>query len=245
MYFQSDLILECSQTIINNLIKTNPKNILELGCYTGIFSNFISKKFMSSRVTGVDIQKNLIDFGKEKFFSKNLELIELDYKNLKNLHNEFDYIFSSLGIEEIPHPKLNNYKIRQNNRYNLQLEYFSNFFSFLNNVSKDNTEFLCIIRMDAYELLSIIDAAQSKGWKILIEELDYISFKSEKIPKLLFKKQTSDLIDINVFLNKSLIFQNKEENSIYQILQYENEVKNLELIGKDSFKYIETNDELF
>ena len=245
MYFQSDLILECSQKILNNLIKTKPDKILELGCYNGIFSNFLSKKISSAHVTGIDIQKDLIDFGNEKFFNKNLELIELDYKNLKYLNNRFDYIFTSLGIEEIPHLKYDNYKIRQNQNYNSQLEYFSKFFLSLNNVSKDNTEFLCIIRMNYYELLSIIDAAQTSGWKFIIEELDFINFGSERIPILLFKKKKSDLLNISSLIDKSLEFMDKEENQFYQILLYENDFKRLELIAKDSYKYSETNDELF
>jgi len=245
MYLQSELIFKSSTEILKNLTNTDHANILELGCYTGILSNFISENFKFSKVTGIDIEKNLIKFGNEKYNNKNLTLTNIDYENLKNLNNKFDYIFTNLGIEEIPHLKLDTYEIRKNNNYKSQLRYFSNFFSYLDDVSINNTEFLCIIRMNIDELISIIDGAQSQGWKWISDDLGCIDINSEKIPKIRFKKEISDKIDINIFLNETLKLKNKEESSLYQILEYENEKKNLKLLNKDSFKYTETNDELF
>jgi ubiquinone/menaquinone biosynthesis C-methylase UbiE len=63
--------------------------------------------------TGVDIEKNLINFGNKKFKNDKLNLINLDYKNLNKLNNKFDYIFTNFGIETIPDPKFDNYKTKR------------------------------------------------------------------------------------------------------------------------------------
>ena len=71
MYFQSNLFLKNSNIILDDVLKSEPNSILELGCYTGILSNFISENLKFSNVTGIDIEKNLIKFGNEKYNPQN------------------------------------------------------------------------------------------------------------------------------------------------------------------------------
>ena len=94
MYFQSDWFLKNSNIILEDILKSEPKSILELGCYTGVFSNYLSSK-ENIFTTGVDIEKNLINFGTKKFKNNKLNLVNLDYKNLNKLNNKFDYIFTN------------------------------------------------------------------------------------------------------------------------------------------------------
>lgn len=244
MYFQSDWFLKNSIIILEHLIKEQPKNILELGCYTGIFTNYLSNLFENSQVTGIDIQKNLIDFGNTKFKEKNLKLVELEYKNIYKLETKFNYIFTNFGLENIPNEKFDTYKLRENNNYKLKLEYFSNFFSYLNNVAKPNAEFLCIARIPTLEsILSIVDGAQIQGWKWLNDDLTYIKLNNESIPKLRFIKQLSEKISLESFCQETLKLQ-KDNNQLNEILEYKKDIKQMQLLGRDTYKYPETNDEL-
>lgn len=246
MYFQSDWFLKNSNIIFNSLLRSNPKSILELGCYTGIFSNYISEIFNNSNITGVDIEKNLISFGNNKYKKNNLKLIELDYQNLSNLNTKFDYIFTNFGLENIPGTKRQTYKVRENNDYKKKLIYFSNLFSYLNSVSNDNTEFLCIARIPNIEcILTIVDGAQSQGWEWLTDDFEYIHLNAEYVPKLRFRKKSTNKISLENFSREFKKLKVNENNSIDLILQYEKQKDNLELINQGSVKYHESNDELF
>ena len=246
MYFQSDWFLKNSNIIQKDILMTKPKQILELGCYTGIFSNYLATIMENSNITGVDIEENLIKFGQKKFINENLRLICLDYKNLNQLNNKYDYIFTNFGIEEIPNPKFNTYKIRENNNYISQLKYFSNFFSYLNDITENNAKFFCLARIQSIKcMLSMIDAAHSMGWKWVSDDLEYIYFNTEAIPKLLFLKQKSKKIDLDKFITETFKLQDKNDNEIFQLSEFEKEKSKLKLLNKDSYKFEDTNDELF
>jgi hypothetical protein len=60
----------------------------------------------------------------------------------------------------------------------------------------------------------------------------------------LIKKQTNS-IDINLFIKKLLKFRDEKNNKLFQINLFEKEKSNLILLNKDSYKYEQTNDELF
>ena len=245
MYFQSDWFLKNSNIILEDILKIKPKSVLELGCYTGVFLNYLSTiENISS--TGVDLEENLISFGKEKFNNNKLKLFNLDYKNLDKLNVKFDYIFTNFGLENIPDPKFDNYKTRENKNYIARLKYFSEFFSYLNAVSSNKTKFLCIARIPTLEcILAIVDASHKNGWTWLSSDFEYIEHNSEIIPKLKFIKKQTSLIDVSFFIKELLKFKDKEDNELYQINIFEKEKPNLILLNKDSYKYEQTNDELF
>ena len=246
MFFQSDWFLKNSNIIQEDILTTKPKNILELGCYTGIFSNYLTNILENSNITGIDIENNLINFGKNKFNNEKLNLICIDYKELKKLNKKYDYIFTNFGIEEIPNPKFDTYKIRENNNYKSRLEYFSNFFLYLNEVAEENTKFFCLARISSIEcLLSMVDAAHSIGWKWISDDLEYINHENEYIPKLSFSKTKSEKIDLEKFINETLKLKNEDNNELFQKSKFENEKLKLKLLNKDSYKYEQTNDELF
>ena len=246
MYFQSDWFLKNSNIIQEDILMAKPKNVLELGCYTGIFSNYLTTILDNTSITGVDIEDNLIKFGKNKFNDERLNLMCLDYKELNKLNKKYDYIFTNFGIEDIPDPKFNTYKIRKNDNYNSQFKYFSNFFLYLNEVSEENTRFFCLARISTIKsLLSMVDAANSMGWKWVSDDLEYIKHENESIPKLCFSKEKSEQIDLGKFINETLKLKNEDDNQLLQISKFENEKSKLKLLNKDSYKYEETDDELF
>jgi len=245
MYFQSDWFLKNSIIILEDILKNKPQSVLELGCYTGVFANYLST-IENIPTTGIDLEENLISFGKERYKNNKLKLVNLDYKNLDKLNNKFDYIFTNFGLENIPNPKFDDYKIRENKNYIARLKYFYEFFSYLNEVSSDKTEFLCIARIPTIEcILAIIDASHKNGWTWLSSDFEYIEHNSEMIPKLKFVKKQTSLIDVNFFIKELLKFKDKENNELYQISLFEKEKPNLVLLNKDSYKYENTNDELF
>ena len=245
MYFQSDWFLKNSNIILEDILKKKPTSVLELGCYTGIFLNYLSTiENISS--TGVDLEENLISFGNEKFNNNKLKLVNLDYKNLDKLNIKFDYIFTNFGLENIPDPKFDNYKTRENQNYIARLKYFNEFFSYINTVSSNKTEFLCIARIPTLEcILAIVDASHKNGWTWLSSDFEYIEHNSEIIPKLKFVKKQTSLIDVSFFIKELLKFKDKKDNELYQINIFEKEKPNLILLNKDSYKYEQTNDELF
>ena len=245
MYFQSDWFLKNSIIILEDILKNKPQSVLELGCYTGVFANYLST-IENIPTTGIDLEENLISFGKEKYKDNKLKLVNLDYNNLNKLNNKFDYIFTNFGLENIPNPKFDDYKIRENKNYIARLKYFDEFFSYLNEVSSEQTKFLCIARIPTIEcILAIIDASHKNGWTWLSSDFEYIEHNSEMIPKLKFVKKQTSLIDVNFFIKELLKFKDKENNKLYQISLFEKEKPNLVLLNKDSYKYENTNDELF
>ena len=245
MYFQSDWFLKNSIIILEDILKNKPKSVLELGCYTGVFANYLST-IENIPTTGIDLEENLISFGKEKYKDNKLKLVNLDYKNLNKLNNKFDYIFTNFGLENIPNPKFDDYKIRENKNYIARLKYFDEFFSYLNEVSSEQTKFLCIARIPTIIcILAIIDASHKNGWTWLSSDFEYIEHNSEMIPKLKFVKKQTSLIDVNFFIKELLKFKDKENNELYQISLFEKEKPNLVLLNKDSYKYEQTNEELF
>ncbi len=245
MYFQSDWFLKNSNIILEDILKNKPKSILELGCYTGIFANYLSS-IENIPTTGIDLEENLISFGKEKFKDKKLKLVNLEYKNLHKLNIKFDYIFTNFGLENIPDPKFDNYKIRENQNYITRLKYFDEFFTYINSVSTDKTEFLCIARIPTSEcILAIVDASHKNGWTWLSTDFNYIEHNGERIPQLKFIKKQTSVIDINLFINELIKFIDKESDEFFQITLFEKEKSNLILLNKDSYKYEETSDQLF
>jgi len=245
MYFQSDWFIKNSNIILEDILKIKPKSVLELGCYTGIFANYLSS-IENIPTTGIDIEENLVSFGKEKFKDDNLKLVNLDYENLDKLKIKFDYIFTNFGLENIPNFKFDNYKIRENQSYISRLKYFEKFFNYLNKVSTNGAQFLCITRIPTIDcVLAIVDASHKKGWTWIRSEFNYIDHNSETIPRLKFIKKKTNLIDINLFINELLKFKDKESNEYFQITLFEKEQPNLILLNKASYKYEQTNDELF
>ena len=245
MYFQSNWFLKNSNIILEDILKSEPKSILELGCYTGVFANYLSSEENIS-TTGVDIEKNLINFGNKKFKNDKLNLINLDYKNLNKLNNKFDYIFTNFGIETMPDPKFDNYKLRENKNYSSQLKYFEEFFSYLNSVSNDETEFLCLARIQTLDcVLALVDASHKNGWTWINSDFNYIDCDNQIIPHLKFIKKISSLINIDSFIHETLRFKDEENNELFQRNLFEKEKPKLKLLNKDSYKYEQTNDELF
>ncbi len=77
--------------------------ILDIGCSTGNFLGFLSKKYSNLELYGVDISKRMIDIAKRKF--PNINFTTADVHHLKFDKNYFDII---VMIESFHHFKNQN-----------------------------------------------------------------------------------------------------------------------------------------
>ena len=104
--------------IINKLHIKNEQNILEIGCGFGIISYTIAKRYPNTKVLGISISKEQINYCNKAYNLKNLKFELIDYRNLK--HDSFDRIFSVGMFEHIGYKQYTNffnitYKLLKNN----------------------------------------------------------------------------------------------------------------------------------
>lgn len=90
------------QSLLFHLRDVNFKNCLEIGCGPGTWTKVLLKKYPKSKITCLDLSKEMISQFKKTIKSKNVKTIisgflEQDFKSQK-----FDFIFSSRAIEYIP-----------------------------------------------------------------------------------------------------------------------------------------------
>jgi ubiquinone/menaquinone biosynthesis C-methylase UbiE len=90
--------------IIKKLIKqNNPKNILEVGCGTGIFLDYFHDDFDS--LVGVDNCKEMLDYAKKHHKKKKISYIYGNIDSAKLKGNNFDMILSMGILENITDKK--------------------------------------------------------------------------------------------------------------------------------------------
>lgn len=75
------------------------KEVLDIGCGEGYGSDFLAGYAKS--VIGIDYDKSVIDYAKNKYRKAGLEFSVLDIKNLDNLKRRFDVVCSFQNIEHI------------------------------------------------------------------------------------------------------------------------------------------------
>lgn len=86
------------KALVNNL-NLNEKKILDIGCGTGNFLEYIEQRFSNFEYTGVDILEHMIAIAKRKKLKGKFLCIDI-FKENPFGHNEFDKIFAS-GIFNI------------------------------------------------------------------------------------------------------------------------------------------------
>ena len=79
--------------ILKNFIGNNHKQVLELGCGTGIFTKEIVKT--NNKIIAIDISKDLLAKAKKKVCSKNVTFKLEDAQKTSFKNNYFDYVIGS------------------------------------------------------------------------------------------------------------------------------------------------------
>lgn len=77
----------------------NNNSVLDIGCGEGYGSDFLSN--YAKDILGIDYDKNIINYAKDKYNKKNLQFLVLDIKDLSSLCKKFDVICSFQNIEHI------------------------------------------------------------------------------------------------------------------------------------------------
>ncbi len=80
--------------------KLKTLNVLDIGCSTGIISNFLSKRF--GEIMGIDIDEGAIGYAKENYHSDNLNFDIQSAMDLKFPDNSFDVIICAHVYEHVP-----------------------------------------------------------------------------------------------------------------------------------------------
>ena len=98
-------------TEIITFSKNNNIKVLDLGAGTGIFSNFIFKKFINANFILYDVADKMLKIAKQRF-KNNLDQFQFivdDYRNLKTKNlGKFDLIISSLSIHHLKNSEKKN-----------------------------------------------------------------------------------------------------------------------------------------
>lgn len=76
-------------------------NILDIGAGTGIFSEFVSKKFPKGNFTLIDLSEKMLDIAKVRFTNNtNIKYIAADYLSY-DFKEKYDLIISALSIHHL------------------------------------------------------------------------------------------------------------------------------------------------
>jgi len=103
----------CKEAYIkmSELLPENTKKILDLGCGTGLELEEIFKKYPNVQVTGIDLTKSMLDKLKEKYYDKDITLINTSYLDYDLGFEKFDVAISFQTIHHFSHEdKLKLYK---------------------------------------------------------------------------------------------------------------------------------------
>jgi ubiquinone/menaquinone biosynthesis C-methylase UbiE len=85
------------------LMPNNSKNLLDLGCGTGLELVEIYKKFPEIKVTGIDLTQKMLDKLNKKFKNKNIKLINANYFEYDFGINLYDIIISYETLHHFGH----------------------------------------------------------------------------------------------------------------------------------------------
>ncbi len=79
------------------------KTVLDIGCGEGYGSYYLAG--FAKEVAGLDYDKAIIDYAKDKYQRSNLIFNSIDIKNLNSLNNKFDIICTFQVIEHFQDPR--------------------------------------------------------------------------------------------------------------------------------------------
>ena len=81
--------------IASNYINKNDKTILDFGCGTSLFYQFLKKKKININYSGLDTNKKVIDYGKKKFPKNKYFNFDILEKNSLKKKDKFDLILAN------------------------------------------------------------------------------------------------------------------------------------------------------
>ncbi|MBU0570637.1 MAG: methyltransferase domain-containing protein [Candidatus Omnitrophica bacterium] len=94
----SKIQAECAGELAGMLPDGSFSNILEIGCGTGVFTRFLTEKYIHAKITAVDIAGNMLDLAGEKLAGGNVVFMEADGEKMP-LDERFDLIASNASFQ--------------------------------------------------------------------------------------------------------------------------------------------------
>lgn len=92
-----------AEAITNTIASTQAKSVLEFGCNAGRNLALLKKKLPDARLTGMDLNEKMINFGVKKY---GLDLKACDELGLANVpDNSYDVTFTVSVLDHIPYPE--------------------------------------------------------------------------------------------------------------------------------------------
>ncbi len=82
-----------------------PKNVLELGCGTGNLTRLLYDRWPDSKITAVDISRDMLQKTVQKLPTATLSLVESAFETLSFSENQFDLVISSIAMHHIQDPE--------------------------------------------------------------------------------------------------------------------------------------------
>ena len=89
------------QLLVEAVVKFKPKSILEVGCACGPNLYLLAKRFPEATIWGIDINRQAIDYGQERFCKAGMKNVWLCIGRADNLlfaENSFDVVFTDATL---------------------------------------------------------------------------------------------------------------------------------------------------
>jgi ubiquinone/menaquinone biosynthesis C-methylase UbiE len=111
-----------------SLIPRNINNILDIGCGTGLELNEIFRKLPQINIVGIDLNERMLEKLKQKYFDKNIELINSNYLNYNFGEDIYDLAISYETLHHLNHDEKTKlykkvYKTLKNNTQYIECDY--------------------------------------------------------------------------------------------------------------------------
>lgn len=88
----------CAKELISRVNSSNFKNIIDLGCGTGNYTNLLRNKFLKAKIKAVDISPEMIKYAKTKIGENGVEFLVKDAEKYK-FNEKFDLISSNASFQ--------------------------------------------------------------------------------------------------------------------------------------------------
>ena len=169
-------------------IGTSPLRILDLGCGTGAAVPMLRELFPEAKITGVDIEPEMLDVAKRLYEDSNIEFLEGSSQKFPYEIGEFDFIFSFSSFRLWDNPVLCLKEIQKH-------------------LSANGLAYIADLRKDISSQIQSEALKKTRDFKSLVEEQIESAYTIDEVENLLDKADINDyLIYDQPF---SVLFQNR------------------------------------
>lgn len=89
---------DCANQLIREVNGQNYRDILDIGCGTGIYTKLLSQKFPQATIKALDLSDQMIEVAKQKFEKGKINFIIANAEKL-NINQKFDLITSNAAFQ--------------------------------------------------------------------------------------------------------------------------------------------------